>query len=52
MQDRELYQQFSGLDSPWKVWGVELRLEDQEILVRVEHPRGTKFLCLDCSAAG
>jgi transposase len=52
MQDRELDQQLPGLGSPWSVSEVELRLEDQEILVRVEHPRGTKFPCPDCSAAG
>lgn len=52
MQDRELYQQLLGLESPWSVSEVELRLEDQEMLVHVEHPRGTKFPCPDCSAAG
>lgn len=48
MQDRELYQQLLCLDSPWTVSQVELRLEDQEILVHVEHPRGTKFRCPEC----
>ena len=52
MQDRELYQELLGLGAPWAVSEVELRLEEQEILVRVEHPRGTKFLCPECSAAG
>jgi len=50
MQDRELYQQILGLDSPWSVSGVELDAEAGEIRVRVEHPRGAKFCCPECEA--
>lgn len=48
MQDRELYEQILGLESPWSVSGVELDAEAGEIRVRVEHPRGARFCCPDC----
>lgn len=48
MQDRELYQQILGLESPWSMSGVELDGEPEEIRVRVGHPRGAKFGCPDC----
>jgi transposase len=48
VQDKELYQHLLGLSSPWSVAKVELDTEAQEIVVAVEHPRGTKFCCPDC----
>jgi transposase len=48
MQDKELYQQILGLDSPWTVSRVDLDIELGEIRVHVEHPRGTKFGCPEC----
>ena len=48
MQDKELYQYILGLQSPSSVSEVKLDMQSQEILVRVEHPRGTKFCCPDC----
>ena len=48
MQDKNLYQHILGLQSPWSVSEVKLDMESQEIRVRVEHPRGTKFGCPDC----
>ena len=50
MQDKELYQQILGLSSPWTVSDVQLDHDSQEIRVRVEHPRGAKFCCPECSA--
>ena len=50
MQDKELYQQILGLLSPWTVSDVQLDHDSQEIRVRVEHPRGAKFCCPECSA--
>ncbi|MBM3965659.1 MAG: transposase family protein [Planctomycetes bacterium] len=47
-QDKELYQHILGLHSPWSVSEVKLYIESQEIRVRVEHLRGTKFGCPDC----
>lgn len=49
MQDKELYQHILGLSSPWFVESVELNTEAQEIVVAVEHPRGTKFCCPECT---
>ena len=43
MQDKELYQHLLGLCTPWTVANVALDIEAQEIVVVVEHPRGTKF---------
>jgi transposase len=48
MQDKELYQQILGLASPWTVECVKLDVEASKILVKVEHPRGTKFCCPEC----
>jgi transposase len=48
MQDKELYQQILGLDSPWSVSEVELDTELEEVRVHVDHPRGTKFSCPEC----
>jgi len=48
MQDKELYQHLLGLTAPWTVSEVKLDMQSQEIHVRVEHPRGTKFCCPEC----
>jgi transposase len=48
MQDKELYQHLLGLTAPWTVSEVKLDMQCQEIHVRVEHPRGTKFCCPEC----
>jgi transposase len=48
MQDIELYRHILGLDTPWSVSKVELDMEQGEIRVYVDHPRGTKFSCSDC----
>jgi hypothetical protein len=48
MQDKELYQHILGLTAPWTVSEVKLDMDSQEIRVRVQHPRGTKFCCPEC----
>jgi transposase len=48
MQDKELYQHLLGLTAPWTVSEVKLDMQSQEIHVKLEHPRGTKFGCPDC----
>jgi transposase len=48
MQDKELYQHILGLASPWSVDSVKLDLDASEIVVKVDHPRGTKFCCPEC----
>jgi transposase len=37
MTDNDLYQQVLGLTPPWRVSNVELRIDEEEILVRVVH---------------
>lgn len=48
MQDKELYQHLLGLESPWSVDEVKLDTENQQIIVQVVHPEGTKFCCPEC----
>ena len=45
MRDVELYQQIVGLEEPWKVWEVELNIEESRVDIRVEHPEGKKWQC-------
>jgi hypothetical protein len=42
MQDKELYQQILGLQSPWSVSEVKLELESQQIRIR-DAKRATGF---------
>lgn len=48
MQDKKLYQLILGLNSPWTVSEVKLKLKDEKIQVRVEYPVDTKFCCPEC----
>ena len=49
MQDTELYQQILGLVSPWTVGSVKLDVATREITVKVNHARGVRFECPECS---
>ena len=48
MRDTELYGQILGVKQPWRVGGVELRLEDGEVEVFVEHGGKGKLACPEC----
>ena len=48
MLDKELYQQILGIGAPWHVSEVDLDASSQEVRIRVDHPRGTKFQCPEC----
>ena len=50
MQDRELYGRILGIESPWQVERVELKLEVGEIHVYLEHDREGSWSCPECSA--
>lgn len=50
MRDKELYETLLGLKDPWFVDDIELRLERQEIHIRLEH-REHAWLCPECKAA-
>jgi len=49
MQDRELYRRILGIESPWQVERVELKLEQGEVHVYLEHVPEAKWLCAECS---
>ena len=49
MQDRELYRRILGIESPWQVERVELKLEQGEVHVYLEHAPEAKWLCPECS---
>jgi transposase len=48
MQDKELYQQILGLNSPWSVSDLVLDRAVSEIRVKVNHSPGVKYCCPDC----
>lgn len=50
MQDRELYRRILGIESPWQVERVELKLEAGEIHVYLEHDREATWACSECFA--
>ena len=49
MRDVELYQAVLGIQSPWRVSKVALALEEGRVDVWVEHGRGERFACPECS---
>ena len=50
MQDRELYRQILGVESPWKVERLELSRADGEVHVFLEHDEQVRWPCRQCSA--
>lgn len=48
MNDRDLYQQILGIQSPWFVESVKLNMEEQRIDVKVKHPPHTLWSCPKC----
>lgn len=50
MQDRELYRRILGIESPWQVERVELKLEAGEIHVYLEHEQDVSWACPECLA--
>ncbi len=51
MHDTTLYASILGVEAPWKVMEVIPRLDEGEIVVRVEAPAGVKLGCPECGAA-
>ena len=45
MQDRQLYEQILGLQAPWFVERVELKLENGEVHVYLEHRNDAVWHC-------
>ena len=48
MQDRELYRQILGIESPWFVERVELELAKGEVRVYVDHSKDADWTCPEC----
>jgi transposase len=48
MRDSELYRRILGLASPWQVDGVELDLEEKQVVVEVGRAAGTPLSCPHC----
>jgi transposase len=51
MQDHELYRRILGIEAPWYVDAVELKLELGEIHVRLAHLDVIDWPCSECGAA-
>jgi transposase len=51
MQDRELYRQILGIETPWLVERVELKLAGGEVHVYLEHQEKESWPCPECGAS-
>lgn len=51
MQDHELYRRILGIEAPWFVDAVELKLEAGEIHVFLRHDEMIEWACPECGAA-
>jgi transposase len=50
MQDRELYRQILGIEGPWFVERVELKLEQGEVHIQLDHHEMVNWACPECGA--
>ena len=50
MQDHELYRQILGIETPWFVDRVELKMAEGEVHVYVDHHDELKWPCPECGA--
>jgi transposase len=50
MQDRELYRQILGIEKPWFVERVELKLGEGEVHVYLEHGEVASWQCAECGS--
>ena len=51
MQDRELYRRILGIEAPWYVDAVDLKLEEGEVHVRLAHHDMIDWPCPECGAS-
>jgi transposase len=52
MQDHELYRRILGIEAPWQVERVELKLEHGEVHVYLTHQDNCEWACAVCGALG
>jgi transposase len=45
MQDRQVFSKLLGVEPPWEIERVDLRLEEGEVHVLLRHRRGVKSPC-------
>jgi len=48
MQDRELYSQILGIQEPWRVKDVELKVAEGEVRVPLTHDYPLEWPCAEC----
>ena len=48
MQDRELYRRILGIETPWYVKSVDLKLGVGEVHVHLAHEPVTDWQCPEC----
>ena len=48
MQDRELYRQILGIETPWSVLRVDLQLTAGEVHVYLDHDENVNWRCPEC----
>ena len=48
MRDVELYRHLLGLEEPWTVRSVELKVVEQRVDVWAGHAEGGRWLCPEC----
>src|ERR1700675_2054164 len=49
MQDIELYRQSLGLNTPWTVTRVELKVKEQRVEVWAGHAESARWPCPECA---
>ena len=52
MQDHELYRRILGIEAPWQVERVELKLQQGEVHVYLVHQNKPEWACAECGAFG
>lgn len=48
MHDKHVFERLLGVEPPWGVDHVELRLDEGAVHIYLEHPRATKWRCPEC----
>lgn len=52
MQDHELYRRILGIEAPWQVERVELKLQEGEVHVYLAHQNQPEWACSECGTLG
>lgn len=52
MQDHELYRRILGIEAPWQVERVELKLQQGEVHVYLAHQNQPEWACSECGTLG